>query len=573
MSIVFEATRVDNVTTISTRRAWVEPLLLVLLLTIWFSFDLGGRPLWAPDEGRYAEIPREMVASGDYLTPRLNGVKYFEKPPLVYWVTASAIKLFGLNEWALRSWLAVFAILGCLAVYCVGRNIHGRNAGLFAAAVLAISPLYGFMGGVLTLDMPVSALLTMALSAFLLGVRAPPGNVRRLLLYAFYTFVALAVLTKGLIGIVIPAMIIGAWIVIVGNWRKLIEIQLPTGILLFLVIAAPWHVLVSQANPEFPQFYFIHEHFERYLTQAHHRYQPAWFFIPVLLLGMYPWTTFLPYALSDGVQDLWRERSRHAETWFLLLWAGVPFAFFSLSSSKLIPYILPTLPPLAILLGRRFATAWNGSAQIKLGPFFYLMLFGALLAGALALAPHIMADKPKVIGIANSFGGVLYVMASGLLLASVLPLLFRLQGNHRMAIIALFAGSAYAIAAVELNVSRLDAGRSIKALALELKADLKASDEVMTYEDYYQDLPVYLERRITTVGWKGELEFGSTVEDMRAWIIDEPTFRKRWLERRIIYLLTSHANIAKLRAAPPGPMCVVHSNKLVVAIVNRECAQ
>ena len=249
-----------------TSRAWRDALLLAVLLAVFFGFELGGRALWHPDEGRYSEIPRAMVASGDYVTPRLNGVKYFEKPALFYWMQAGSIKLFGVNEWALRLWPALLALAGCLAVYGAGRKLFGRRAGLIAAIVLATSPLYYLLARIITLDMAVSVLLTGALLSFLLGVREPPGRTRSLYLYAFYALCAAATLTKGLIGIVIPAMVIGAWIVLLWDWRLLRAIHLPTGLLLFFVLAAPWHVLAARANPEFAQFYFIHEHFQRYLT-------------------------------------------------------------------------------------------------------------------------------------------------------------------------------------------------------------------------------------------------------------------------------------------------------------------
>jgi Aminoarabinose transferase C-terminal domain len=123
----------------------------------------------------------------------------------------------------------------------------------------------------------------------------------------------------------------------------------------------------------------------------------------------------------------------------------------------------------------------------------------------------------------------------------------------------------------QINLARLDVGRSVKELALSLKRDLRPGDEVMTYGQYYQDLPVYLERRIIVVGWSGELGFGTTLEDTSAWIIDEPAFRRRWLESRTIYLLTNHANYNTLRKQPPGAMCLVGSNQRLAVIVNREC--
>ena len=551
------------------RHAWLEPLLLSLVLAVWFGYELGSRALWSPDEGRYAEIPREMVESFDYLTPRLNGVKYFEKPPLVYWLTAGSIKLFGLNEWALRLWPALFALLGCLTVYFLGMRLYSARAGLFAAIVLASNPLYDFLGGALTLDMPLAALLTAAFCTFLLGVREPPGTRRRLWLYGFYAATALAVLAKGLVGIVIPALVVGAWIAILGEWRLPREIHLRSGILILFAIAAPWHILVSQANPEFARFYFIHEHVERYFTTVHERYKPAWFFLPVLVAGMYPWSALLPHVLREAFSGLWRERRQRWETWFLLLWAWLPFGFFSVSRSKLVPYILPVLPPLALLLGCWLARAWDRSLRPARSMLLLLMALAVVFAVGLAVLPRLSPDSVSVKSAVAQLGLGFYAIAGAVLLAGALPFASHLLGGRRATLVALCASAALLVLTFDLTFSRLDVGRSVKDLALAL--DLKPGDEVMTYEEYYQDLPVYLQRRITVVNWTGELQFGTTVEDSRAWMIDTATFRRRWMEPRTIYLLTSPKKYAQLLAAPPGPICRLRARQRVVVALNREC--
>ena len=334
-------------------------MILTVLICLFFTFMLGNRPLSVPDEGRYVEISREMAATGNYLTPRLNSVKYFEKPVFFYWLEALSINLFGLNEFTLRLWPALFALFGCLAVAVAGARLFGRLTGLLGATVLATSLLYYGFSRAIILDMPVSILLTLALLSFLMGTHEAPGLKRRLYLWVFYAFAALAVLTKGLIGIFIPGMVIGAWILLLGEWRMLKTLYIPSGLALFLLIAAPWHIMVGRANPEFYQFYFIHEHFQRYLTKVHGRYKPFWYFMPIVLLGLFPWSAFLVQAIKHNLPSTWRERHEHRDALFLMLWAGLVFLFFSSSSSKLAPYILPVFPPLALLVGRYLAAAWD----------------------------------------------------------------------------------------------------------------------------------------------------------------------------------------------------------------------
>lgn len=547
-------------------------MLLAAALAIWFGHSLGTRALWSPDEGRYAEIPREMVASGDYVTPRLNGIKYFEKPPLVYWLTAGSVRTFGLNEWALRLWPALFAVLGCLAVYGLGTRLFGPLAGLLAAGILATSPLYDLMGGALTTDMPLAVLITAALGAFLLVVSEPPGRLRRCALFAFYVAIALAVLAKGLIGILIPGMVIGAWVVILGEWRVLREMRPAAGAAIVIGIAAPWHWLVGVANPEFAHFYFVHEHIERFLTSSHGRYQPPWFFVLVLLAGMFPWSAFLPATLT-AIAKSWRERRAQRESWFLLLWALVPFAFFSASGSKLAPYILPALPPLALLLGRRLADAWRGPARLPAAAFAALLVLALSLGIVIAAGPLIFADRESFGRAATYLGASLYWIAAALCLVGLAPLAAflgaRRSGTHRVAIAVLLTCAAGLSLLLHNALPRLDGLYSVKATAAALRERLRPGDEVMTYEAYYQDLPVYLQRRVTIVGWTGELLFGSTIENTRAWMIDEAALRRRWREPRTIYLL---ANVARAKGfSLPQPSCLLHATERIALHVNRKC--
>jgi 4-amino-4-deoxy-L-arabinose transferase-like glycosyltransferase len=515
------------------RASWTRDLLLLFLgWALLYGPHLGRRALWSPDEGRYAEIPREMVATGDWVTPRLNGVKYFEKPPLFYWLEAGALRLFGPHEGSLRLAPALFALLGVLAVYVAGRRLFGRLAGLWAGIVLATTPLWFGLGEAITLDMAVSALLTLALLAFLFATRAADAGERRLWIWAFYAAAALATLTKGLIGIVIPGMVLGAWILLTRQWKAIRLALSPTGIALFLLIAAPWHLLVSRANPEFAWFYFVHEHFLRYTTKVHKRYEPAWFFVPILLGGMLPWTVFLPRAIANAWRTVGEERRALQ---LLLLWAGLVFAFFSLSDSKLVPYILPVLPPLALLLGRDIAmgaAAWE-RADRRSWAYLSLLACGVVL-GAAFLSLHRI---PKAAASADLLGGFAYALAGSLLLMGIAPLVLDRSGRPRAALVAAALAAFLFLTTLAAGLPRLDAERSVKALAGALRPRLQPGDEVATYRDYFQDLPFYLGRRVTVVAWRGELDYGMQQEDVRGWMIEEDELARRWNGPGRVYLV------------------------------------
>ncbi len=539
--------------------------LLTVLIALFFGIMLGNRPLSVPDEGRYAEIAREMAATGDYLTPRLNGVKYLEKPALFYWLESLSIKLFGLKEFTLRLWPALFALLGCLAVYGAGKRLYGRRSGIIAAVVLATSSLYYALSRIIILDMPVTVLLTVALLLFLIGTHETPGPKRRFFLWGFYAFAALAVMTKGLIGILIPVMVIGAWIVILWEWRMLRTIYLPSGLLIFLLIAVPWHILVGRANPEFFNFYFIHEHFQRYLTKIHGRYHPDWYFIPILILGLFPWTAFLVQAVTYSAPSSWRERHEHRDALFLMLWAGLVFLFFSASDSKLIPYILPVVPPLSILIGRYLSHAWDGGELpgIRTGTAIYAVL-SVIMAAGLALAPRYRPEMNGS-GLHPDFYLLAVVIGAGALSASVL----HWRKKFAWAFFAIVLCTALFLLLADGAFPGLDT-RSIKSLAVPLKQQLRPDNEVATYGTYYQDLPVYLERRITVANWKGELEFGTTVEDTSRWIIDDQEFWKRWNGPVTVYMLTKRSIYDELLAAGQRNIYLIASTDEDVLTVNKE---
>lgn len=226
-----------------------------------YSLFLGHYALISPDEGRYAEIGREMLVSGHYLVPRLNYILYFEKPPFFYWLTALSLKLFGLNEWAVRLWPILFSIAGCLITYITAHIYYGRKTGLLAAGILGTSLLYFAIGHLATIDMTVSLLITATLVAFLLGVQTPIGLKRRGYFYLAAVCAAFAVLTKGLIGFVFPIMIIGLWVLLLNKWKELKTWYLPTTILIALLIAAPWHIYMQIKYPAFLSFILSRNNF------------------------------------------------------------------------------------------------------------------------------------------------------------------------------------------------------------------------------------------------------------------------------------------------------------------------
>ena len=322
---------------------------------LWLSLGLGfiflffgsDHALFNPDESRYSEIAREMLASGDFITPRLNDLVFFDKPILYYWLQAFSMKWFGINEWALRFFPAVFGVIGCLCLYLTGYAMFSRKTGVYSALILASSPLYFFASHYANMDLEVAVLITACLCCCWVATNDKYATQRPWLLYSAYLFSALAILTKGLIGIVFPAMIISTWIVFTNQWQFIKQMRLFTGLILILAITLPWFYLVQKANPNFLHYFFVIQHFERFISSDFNSKSPIWFYLPIVLLGTFPWVFVIIPAMINASKRCLKDPS----LLFLLLWAGLIFIFFSTPKSKLIGYILPVIPPLVLITG------------------------------------------------------------------------------------------------------------------------------------------------------------------------------------------------------------------------------
>ncbi|HIJ86701.1 MAG TPA: phospholipid carrier-dependent glycosyltransferase [Desulfuromonadales bacterium] len=518
-------------------------ILSLIFFTAFFQF-LGRFPLIGTDEARYMEIPREMIERGDFITPTLNYVKYFEKPPLHYWCNALAMQLFGETEFAGRFFGALWGVLGILFVYHMGRKLFGRREALLSALILGTSIGIIAQARINITDTTLTICMTACLGCFLLAVQENEQNKGRYY-YLFYIFSALAVLAKGLIGIVLPGGVIFCFILITRRWRLLREMRLLTGIMLFLIVCAPWFVIVSIRNPEFARFFFIHEHFERFLTKVHGRYQPPWFFIPILFGVMLPWSFFIPTAIAR----FWQERKQTGadNRLFLFLWAAVIFVFFSKSDSKLIPYILPVYPAVALLLGITFAAAFDrGFSSLKIPALLLSAVTIVLGVGCIAY-PHLASD-PKI----TAGGGIIM---GGLFFSLGVVALFNTTRDKTaplfagLAIMALLVG----IFAPPTIYARMAKDRSARELALIVKEKADKNAIVAVF-DYEQGLPFYARRRVVVVGGRNELEFGSRLGDQSAWFIEPEKYAQLWAGPAQVFTLINLQeleNFSKTSSPPP----------------------
>ena len=540
-------------------------VLALVLVVVWFG-GLGHRKLIKPDEGRYAEIPREMVASGDWLTPRLNDLRYFEKPPLQYWTTAAAYEAFGVSEWTSRLWTALTGFCGVLVVGYTATRLFDARTGLFSAVVLASSLAYALLGHFNTLDMGLTFFFTTTWCAVLLARRAraldeaPDGHcgsrpgeatalARRWMLVA-WAAMALATLSKGPVAVVLSGGVLVAYLATTRDWKLLSMLTPVRGLALFVLIAGPWFVAVSRANPEFAHFFFIHEHVERFLTTEHHREGPPWYFVPVVVAGSLPWLSIA----TAGVPEAWRSAARDgfAPERLLLCVIGFVFLFFSASGSKLPSYVLPVFPALAIVAGRQLARMPPAVLRNHLA---FVSIVAAVAAIAVLTVP---LDSQESAPAVADFRVVACASLFAWLVASGVAVVLAHRGRVSAAVVAAGTGALLGWSALLLGHEALGRGMSTYDLARDMRPFIAPDTPIYSVGIFEHTLPFYLRRPVTLVAFRDELDFGLDREPAKG-IDTLDAFLAHWRQDRAP-LAVMAADLHATLEANHFPMRVVASD-------------
>jgi 4-amino-4-deoxy-L-arabinose transferase-like glycosyltransferase len=514
----FAAVDRPNVVAPATRRYWALAGFALGVL-IWFG-NINYRTLTEPDEGRYAEIPREMLASGDWVTPHLNGLLYLEKPPLQYWATALAYSALGEEPWVSRLWGTTLGMLGIVVTYLLGRTLWDRRTGLLAALILASCPLYFVVGHLNTLDIGLAFFLNAALACFIIGLRTPvDSTAQRHWMWLCWCLLGLGFLQKGLVALALPGLALGIYSLVYRDksfWRRL---HVGAGVLIVTVLAAPWLIMVSARNPDFLHFFFLHEHLERFTSTVHGRVEPWWYFIAILLVGVIPWVVPIARATFERLRssdDVLGER-------LLLVWAVTVVVFFSLSGSKLAPYIAPALMPLALMSGRWLTTRHSSTPTFVVA--ISMFVFCLLLASSRWLVPQLvepgikrtaylqMSEWAEAAAVINAIGIAAYMI------------LLRTSLYRATAALAIAFATALAVLLCASNSIELVRGR--KGLDTFLAPYLKSDTPFYCVGMYWQALVFSLQRTCTPVAYEGEL--GTRFDpQQRQWIQLYEDFVPRW---------------------------------------------
>jgi 4-amino-4-deoxy-L-arabinose transferase-like glycosyltransferase len=532
-----------------------------LIAAILYLPGLGRPALWEPDEGRYAEIAREMVVSGDYVTPRDNFELYFEKPPLVYWTNAASIEIFGVNEFAVRLPAALFSVGQVVVTAGLAEVMFGATAGFFAALALALSPLLFGFARFATLDPALALFLTAAIAAFYLAARedsfSRPSARRWMLTSA--AMLALGTLAKGPVALLLGGAIPLGWLATERRLRQIAEMPLVWCGLVLAAIVLPWFILMEARNPGFIRFFFIHEHLERYTTSSEHGWGP-WFFIPIVIGGAWPWIFFAPLGWSamradDALPNRAPAPPPRSAASFLAIWFIVIFVFFSIPRSKLGSYILPALPPLSIVAGYGLARLeiLDDARRRRL---LAVIAIANLVLAAVVLVLLGFARAP--LSPALGFDGLLIadVLAVGAVAAYLLG---RTASRVPYAIGALALAM---IATVPLAARAREDASSIttyRDLAQAVQPYLAGDCTLASYRHYVQSLPFYTRIRETRVEYWGELsEVSPPTAGKSPFLIgSEARLRQIWSSGTCMVLIANARDMKGLNdSLKPAPVVI-----------------
>ncbi|MBN1354312.1 MAG: glycosyltransferase family 39 protein [Candidatus Omnitrophica bacterium] len=464
----------------------------ILLLTLFsasiFVIGLGKMPLTDPDESFYAETAKEMLGHKDFLTPYIFDKPQFEKPPLYYWLIISSFKVFGTNEFSARLPSAIFGVLGVIAVYFLGKLFVNAKTGFISAVILATNIEYIFLSRACVTDIVLAVFILLTILYFFYGYNATRKKSKWYL--ASSVCMGLAVLTKGPIGAFLPIAIIGIYLILTKEIKRLKEIPLVSGGVLFLAVCLPWYAMMYKTyGREFIDAFFGFQNIIRFLEPEHTLGDVFYYYVPVLIVGFFPWTIFLPLGIWQGFRE--KNHSVRRNNVLLAVWFLVVFIFFSISRTKLPTYIFPLFPALALSAGRFSELLLSGDVTPKMKKTFSLLLclyLVLIVIGAAGLYFVIKVKYPSIMGKFFTFG-------IPLVLFMIFSMALLLAGKHKAGF-NVFAGTLLIFIFPISSFVFSDIGRyeSSKEISGVLRALVKPEDKIGAETDYQRGIAFYTGR-------------------------------------------------------------------------------
>jgi 4-amino-4-deoxy-L-arabinose transferase-like glycosyltransferase len=546
-------------------------VVVAAIALVLFFFHLGAYGLWEPDEARYAEIAREMLASHNFIVPHLDYVPYIEKPPLLYWLSAGAMEVFGVSEFAARFVNASAALIGVLTTYFFALRTFDYRRAFVAGAVLATSALYGVMAQVLTTDMLLTAAVAIATFAFFLQAREG-GRWW----WLCYFSMGLAVLTKGPVGAALPLITAAVFLWYEGDWRGAINrFHLVAGSIIAAAVSLPWFILITLREPGFFDFYFVGENLRRFLEPRYSHGGPIYYYIPVLAGGFMPWSLavlFIP----------WQSLRPNSARRFCLIATAAVFILFSLASAKLVPYILPAFPFAAVVAadglmafaesdekGSSHARGFPANLRRRADPrrlvwmTMLLMVAGLVVLAAASQAGRFKNPYPAILQ------PVLYLSGATVVLCGIVCSAAFWARRFEPGLALLICGAAATLVIVSYGRIMAEPERSYATLARTIER-LAPKARLICYPRYIESLPFYCHRRVILVGAKTELTYGAdhAADAAEFFFSKEDDLLRLWKEPQASVLVIDRGALGQI-AGILGAYAVIASDSRKLALTRR----
>ena len=474
------------------------PLLLLAALT--FFAGLGRGAITDSDEAFYAESAREMVASGDWLTPHYNYEPRFQKPVLYYWLTAATYLVFGATEFAARFWSAMAGLGLVMVTAACGRRWYDESTGLLAGAIVATNFGYFTIGRMALPDLPLTFCITLAIWAALISTLESERSPRKFVLLAALGF-GLGFLAKGPVGLIIPALVIVPLLAIERRSIALTPSDIVLGFLVMIGVALPWYVLMwMQHGTAYLQGFFVGDNFERFATDRFNDPRPWWFYLPVLAGGLLPWTSLVLVWLGPIGQFLRRRRDIGTIDLRLLLWAVVPLIFYTVSVGKQPRYILPVLPPLALLLAAAIVERtqeWRGFEGVRSMPRRALpVVVGSFLSGVFFVVLGVLLYRahPLLINVQPIYTVIASVV---IVVMGALVMMAAVSSNWRAAPAVLAIAAAITLPALQFGGLSSGGDDTVQQMARLVTQHRTGSEQVGTFGVFVRNLVFYARIKTT----------------------------------------------------------------------------
>lgn len=542
-------------------------LYLALLIILFFSM-LHARPLNNPDEGRYANVGLTMALTGHYLIPKVNGLVFLDKPPLFFWCEALSIKLFGAHIWSMRLVPALFGFLGVIITWLGISVIFDRRIGFLSSLLLATCPLYWGLANYINLDLMVAVLITSSLLSIYIGLQ----HDNKKWIYAAYVIAALATLTKGLIGLAFPVIIIGLWYLFSGRLfskAHIKKLRMPIGLLIYIIITVPWFIFMEIKIHDFFHYFFIYEQFDRFTSSQFNNVIPYyWFYIPVLLIGIFPWSVFIVNTLIN----FFKRQEHRQHLLFFLLWFICILVFFSIPKSKIVSYITPAIFPLLVFIALFLAR--NSEKEAK--KFRIATAIIPILFIILGIAPLILIFKSFRLNSAQEHI-IIFELAPLFIIYAIFLIYLqrRVKLQKYCVIVAVMMGALFLL--LGINSSKFST-RSNQQFVQDVKSKIPAQEKVYLYYTYAFDMPVYFQKplylvnnwqsiKMSSDNWRGHFKYAQQYQHGDTLLISQKDFLTTWKGTNNIVAIMS-PNVLAQSKSELTPYTIIAKNNRFVAITN-----